>query len=158
VSKNTIRESNQRCVVLAGTNDVLLEENIAFDTAGHCFVLQDGMETGNVFRRNLGALTRKVNVVIPNNGSSGGESDDLPSTYFITNPSNTWEANVGAGSEGNAFGIDLLNSVKGLHASAYATQDPSSLPLTLFKNNVAHSNRVVSSYNKSLSIYLQSCL
>jgi hypothetical protein len=153
VSKNTIRESNQRCIVLAGTNDVLVEENIAYDTAGHCFVLQDGMESGNVFRRNLGALTRKVNVVIPNNGSSGGESDDLPSTYLITNPSNTWEGNVGAGSEGNAFGIVLQNSVKGLHASEYATLDPSSLPLTLFKDNVAHSNRVVSSFN-SLSIHL----
>jgi hypothetical protein len=155
VSKNTIRESNQRCIVLAGTNDVLVEDNIAYDTAGHCFVLQDGMESGNIFRRNLGALTRKVDVVIPNNGSSGGESDDLPSTYFITNPSNTWEANVGAGSEGNAFGIVLQNSVKGLYGSEYATLDPSSLPLTLFKDNVAHSNRVVSPY-KPLSIHLGS--
>lgn len=131
----------------------MVEENIAYDTAGHCFVLQDGMESGNIFRRNLGALTRKVDVVIPNNGSSGRESDDLPSTYFITNSSNTWEGNVGAGSEGNAFGIVLQDSVKGLHASEYTTLYPSSLPLTLFKDNVAHSNRVVSFY-KSLSIHL----
>jgi hypothetical protein len=153
VSKNTVRESNQRCIVLAGTNDVFVEENIACDAAGHCFVLQDGMESGNVFLRNLGALTRKVNIVIPNNGPSGGESDDLPSTCFITNPSNTWEASAGAGSEGNAFGIVLQNSVKGLHASEHAAPDPSSLPMTLFKNNVAHSNRIVSSCN-SMPIHL----
>ena len=43
VSKNLIRESNQRCVVIHGTHNVKVEENIAYDTSGHCFM------TGKLF-------------------------------------------------------------------------------------------------------------
>ena len=64
VSKNTIRESNQRCIVVHGTNNMLIKENIAFDTKGHCFILEDGIETGNQFIRNLGAKTGPPQFVI----------------------------------------------------------------------------------------------
>jgi hypothetical protein len=35
VRKNAIRESKQRCVVIHGTHDVLVEENVAMDSYGH---------------------------------------------------------------------------------------------------------------------------
>jgi hypothetical protein len=57
VAKNTIRQSNQRCIVVHGTDKLLVQENVAFDTKGHCFMLEDGIETGNKFIRNLGVLT-----------------------------------------------------------------------------------------------------
>ena len=44
-------------------------------------MLEDGGEVENVFRNNLGALTKKVSTLISNN-----ETDDVPSTYWITNP------------------------------------------------------------------------
>ena len=56
VSKNLIRESNQRCIVVHGTHYLAVEENVAYDTSGHCFMTEDGAETGNTFRNNLGAL------------------------------------------------------------------------------------------------------
>lgn len=39
LSKNVIWKSNQRCIVLHGTHNVTVSENVAFDTFGHCFML-----------------------------------------------------------------------------------------------------------------------
>jgi hypothetical protein len=144
VSKNTIRESNQGCIVLAGTSDVLIQENIAYDTIGHCFVLQDGMETGNTLRRNLGARTRQAEVFDQSYTNSEEGLDTTPSTFLISNPSNVVEENVGAGSQGEAFAIILRSKVIGLHSEDFPSIDPASLLLTQFRGNVAHSNNVVS--------------
>jgi len=73
VSKNTIRQSNQRCIVVHGTNELEVSENIAFDTFGHCFITEDGMERGNKFIRNLGAKTGTPKNIIPDKGTNGAE-------------------------------------------------------------------------------------
>jgi hypothetical protein len=44
-------------------------------------VLEDGGEINNVFRNNLGAFTKKVSTL-----TSNEETDDEPSTFWITNP------------------------------------------------------------------------
>ena len=75
VSKNTVRDSNQRAIVIHGTDNVLVEENVVFNTKGHGIILEDGMEVGNSFVRNLGAATGAVENVIPDNGFNGRESD-----------------------------------------------------------------------------------
>jgi len=143
ISKNTIRQSNQRCVVVHGTDNLLIEDNIAYDTKGHCFILEDGMETGNKFIRNLGAMTGVPVDVIPNQGPNGDETDYDPATYWVTNPTNTWIGNVAAGSESSGFWFELL--LRGTRAAAYPDLDPKRATLTLFKDNVAHSCRGVSS-------------
>ena len=144
MSKNTIRDSFQGCIVLAGTNNVLVKDNIAYDTAGHCFVLKDGKETGNYFLRNLGAKTRKASSSIPSLNDGEFWLDDSPSTFFAANPSNSWLDNVGAGSEGAGFRILLQDSRHGLSADDGLVIDPTALPLTQFQGNVAHSNELVS--------------
>jgi hypothetical protein len=141
ISKNTIRRSQQRCVVLHSTNNALVEENIAFDTAGHCFVLESGLEVSNTFRKNLGALTRKVKNLMPQDGISGKETDDTPATFWITNPSNEWEGNVATGSQGHAFWMQLRPEPRGPHTMDTPEDfNPQTMPLTMFRNNVAHSN------------------
>ena len=60
VRKNVIRESKQRCVVIHGSHDVIIEDNVAFDSYGHCYTLEDGAEMDNQFIGNLGARTRGV--------------------------------------------------------------------------------------------------
>ncbi len=80
VSKNAITNSNQRCIVLQGTNNVIVKENVAYNTAGHCYSLEDGLEMNNTFEGNFGARTNAANVVV------SGESDSNPATFFITNP------------------------------------------------------------------------
>lgn len=142
VSKNTIRQSNQRCVVVHGTNKLLIQENVAFDTKGHCYIVEDGIETGNRFIRNLGALTSIPATLIPNLGSNGKETDGTPSTFWITNPSNTWIGNVAAGCINAGFWFEL--KLRGSKAAEFAYLDPMHDSLTSFQDNVAHSNSVVS--------------
>jgi hypothetical protein len=140
LAKNLIRQSNQRCIVIHGTHDSTIENNVAFDTAGHCFMTEDGFETGNTFRKNLGSLTRRVQDVIPNSGSNGEETDNKPATYWMTNPSNILESNVAAGSEANGFWYELRSAVRGPLADEYADMKPRTMNLGLFDGNVAHSN------------------
>jgi hypothetical protein len=142
VAKNTIRQSNQRCVVVHGTHNLEIRENIAFDTKGHCFLLEDGHETGNMFIRNLGAQTGTPTHVIPDKGTNGIETDDRPSTFWITNPKNSFIGNVAAGSEESGFWFEP--KLRGDRAGLYPDLDPRSESLTLFKDNIAHSNRKVS--------------
>ena len=101
ISKNTIRHSFQRCVVIHGTHFVKIQENVAYDTAGHCYMTEDGIETNNEFIRNIGIKTRKPEKIIPKSetANNGVESDDLPSTFWITNANNKLIENVAAGSE-----------------------------------------------------------
>lgn len=40
------------------SHNILVEENVAFDTSGHCFMTEEGGERNNKFIRNLGILTK----------------------------------------------------------------------------------------------------
>lgn len=144
IAKNTIRHSNQRCVVVHGTNKLNIRENIAYDTKGHCFMLEDGMETDNQFMYNLGAQTGIPDNIIPNEGPNGNETDYDPSTFWITNPSNTFVGNVAAGSESSGFWFELL--VRGERAHLFKDLNPKIAPLGQFRDNVAHSCLGVSPY------------
>lgn len=138
VSKNTIRQSNQRCVVVHGTNQLRIQENVAFDTKGHCYITEDGMEVNNQFIRNLGAQTGIPNKIIPNQGDNGDETDKEPATFWITSPTNSWVGNVAAGSEHSGYWFEP--KLRGARASAFPDLDPQYSPLIMFKDNVAHSN------------------
>jgi hypothetical protein len=139
VAKNTIRQSYQRCVAIRGTNKLRIEENVAYDTKGHCYTLEDGIEKDNEFIRNLGAQTGPSDIVIPlsSTANNGVETDDQPATFWITNPENTFLGNVAAGSDESGFWFDP--KLRGIRASLYRGYDPQSAPMRLFKDNVAHS-------------------
>ena len=138
VAKNSIRQSNQRCVVVHGTNKLRIEENVAYDTKGHCYMTEDGMETGNEFIRNLGAKTDIPATIIPNNGSNGNETDGTPATFWISNPTNTWLGNVAAGSVDSGFWFET--KLRGVRAYLFPNYNPQVEPLGLFKDNVVHSS------------------
>lgn len=141
--KNTIRQSNQRCIVIHASDNVMIEENVAFDTAGHCFMTEDGIETGNTFVRNLGAGTKRALRVIPNMGSNGIETDDDPATFWIPALENSWEGNVAAGSVEFGFWFEPLTRgpMNNTVPSDFRAWRPT---ITQFENNVAHSNKDVS--------------
>ena len=138
IAKNTIRSSNQRCVVIHGTHNTTIVENIAYDTAGHCFMTEDGGELDNKFIRNLGTNTKRASRL-----ARDGESDiQNPSTFWTANPMNEWVGNVAAGCEGNGYWLELLPFVRP-PSSLLATSinvNPRTLPMTKFVDNVAHSN------------------
>ena len=59
-----------------------VEENVAFGYKGHCFMTEDGVETGNVFRKNLGADGQRLSCV---EDVLGGKGDNQASTFWISN-------------------------------------------------------------------------
>uniref|UniRef100_A0A9L0RDP1 Cell migration inducing hyaluronidase 2 n=1 Tax=Equus caballus TaxID=9796 RepID=A0A9L0RDP1_HORSE len=54
----SIHHSFSRCITVHGTNGLLIKDTIGFDTLGHCFFLEDGVEQRNTFFHNLGLLTK----------------------------------------------------------------------------------------------------
>ncbi|KAL7565473.1 hypothetical protein ACA910_012212 [Epithemia clementina (nom. ined.)] len=138
IAKNTVRDSNQRCVVIHGSHNTTIQENIAYNTCGHCFLTEDGGEVNNKFVRNLGSNTIPAVQLVRD-----GESDaNNAATFWSANPMNEWTGNVAAGSEANGFWLELLDFVKLPSALMETSRDmkPRSLPLIKFVNNVAHSN------------------
>jgi hypothetical protein len=138
VAQNSIRQSNQRCVVVHGTNKLRVSENVAYDTKGHCYMTEDGMETGNEFISNLGAQTDKPEMLIPDEGTNGLETDNEPATFWIASPTNSWIGNVAAGSINSGYWFEP--KLRGERASLYPNKNPQVDPIILFKDNVAHSN------------------
>lgn len=131
-----IHHSFSRCVTVHGTDRVVVEDNVAYDTFGHCYFLEDGAERINVFDHNLGLVTRRPeesDALLPSDTSYPG-----PGTFWITNPDNTFTGNVAAGSRGVGFWFALPEHPTG----PSATPDiwPRQTPLRLFDDNVAHSN------------------
>jgi len=138
VAKNTVRHSNQRCYVVHGTDAVKLEYNIAFDTFGHCFMLEDGIEEENSFFYNLGLETK----IMPDAGLlSIEESDMFPATFWAANPKNYFLGNVAAGGEDTGFWYEFLETVRGSSTRLDPTYDknPSEIPLGYHRQNVMHS-------------------
>src|SRR5438552_15128575 len=48
-----IRDTYNRCVPVHGTNFLHVENNVTYNTVGHCFFLEDGVEHGNQLVHNL---------------------------------------------------------------------------------------------------------
>lgn len=47
----------QRCIVIHASHNLTIDSNVAYNTAGHCFLLEEGGESNNTFINNIGAMT-----------------------------------------------------------------------------------------------------
>mmetsp|Transcript_16092 Transcript_16092/g.46366 ORF Transcript_16092/g.46366 Transcript_16092/m.46366 type:complete len:1757 (-) Transcript_16092:207-5477(-) len=140
ISRNVVRGSNQRCYVVQGTHGVNLEHNIAHDTFGHCFMLEDGIEQNNTINYNLGSQTKAT----PEDGIlSIAESDMFSATFWMSNPLNYLQGNIAAGSEDTGFWYEFLELVRGPSVRLDPDYDvnPSSFLFGHFKENRFHSNK-----------------
>jgi cell migration-inducing and hyaluronan-binding protein len=157
IRNSAIHDTYSRCVTVHGTNNVRVENNVTFNTVGHCFFLEDGVETGNAFVHNLGMLTKchptldciPTNLIVEGSRPEGQDSKDvlLPSdntvsTFWITNPNNHFIDNVAAGSGQIGFWVALpVNGIGQFDdTEAGLNTFPRRSPLGTFKGNVAHSN------------------
>ena len=70
-----------------GTNGVLIEDNVAFDTFGHCYMTEDGVEHSNRFIRNLGAHIKDATKLV-SAASKRKETDNDASVFWMTNMEN----------------------------------------------------------------------
>src|ERR1051325_11463662 len=156
----SIHDTYNRCVTVHGTNDLRVENNVTYNTVGHCFFLEDGVEHGNEFIHNLGIMTKchTSKPCVPTNLAAAGESragtngqaskdvllpsDNTAATFWITNPDNTYRDNVAAGSDANGFWMSLPEHPIGKFAGTEISAKtwPRRTPFREFKGNVAHSN------------------
>eukprot|EP00586_Coscinodiscus_wailesii_P000435 CAMPEP_0172477288 /NCGR_PEP_ID=MMETSP1066-20121228/286_1 /TAXON_ID=671091 /ORGANISM="Coscinodiscus wailesii, Strain CCMP2513" /LENGTH=426 /DNA_ID=CAMNT_0013235625 /DNA_START=51 /DNA_END=1331 /DNA_ORIENTATION=- len=138
LSKNVVRDSFQRCYVIHGTHSVLLYDNIAYNTTGHCFFFEDGCEIDNTLDRNLGARTLVAEKLVGDD-----ETDDEPSTYWLSNGDNWVRNNVATGSEGHGFWYEMKRVVRGIcgELDEFKSVDTQAVNLKQCENNYAHSNK-----------------
>lgn len=134
ITASSISDSSNRCVTVHGTDGVLVKDVVGYNTKGHCFFLEDGVERNNRFIHNLGVWTQP-GTTIP--------SDAQPATFWITNPSNTYARNAAAGSDAFGFWFFFLDHPSGLSQEhqMHTEMKPNTLPLHRFDRNVSHSNR-----------------
>ncbi|HWK42061.1 MAG TPA: G8 domain-containing protein [Croceibacterium sp.] len=152
-----IHDTFSRCVTVHGTNNLLVENNVTFNTVGHCFFLEDGIETGNQFVHNLGIQTKchptlpcdPTNLVLAHHTPRGQSSKDIlipsdntASTFWVTNPDNIYRDNVAAGSDQIGFWIALPQHPTGQFEGTEISANtwPRRTKLREFTGNTAHSN------------------
>lgn len=109
---NSIHHSKQRCLVVHATHNLLVEHNVAFKTRGHCFMTEDGIETGNKFYNNVGVAIRRAikKIVI---GPRDVMSDGSPAVFWMTHPSNDLVGNIAASSHGSGYWYELHTKIRG---------------------------------------------
>jgi len=134
VVENSIHDTFQRCVTVHMTNGLLVKDNVAYNSAGHCYFIEDGSEHDNKFYHNLGIRANPHTLL---------KADATPAIFWITNPSNYWQGNVAVGGF-FGFWFALPQQPRGLAASVtpaddYALMLPRHAPMLLFKSNKAHS-------------------
>lgn len=155
IENSAIHNTYSRCVTVHGTHNLRVENNVAYNNVGHCYFLEDGMETGNEIIRNLGIMTkchptRDCNPTNSFQGSTAGQraddvlipSDNTVSTFWFTNPDNIYRDNVAAGSEQIGFWIALPEHPTGAFEGTVLGESmwPRRMQLREFSGNVAHSN------------------
>jgi cell migration-inducing and hyaluronan-binding protein len=163
----SIHDTYNRCVTVHGTNFLRIENNVTYNTVGHCFFLEDGIEHGNEYIRNLAIQTKchTSKPCVPTNLAAAGEradyanrqavrengqaskdvllpSDNTAASFWITNPDNTYRDNVAAGSDANGFWMSLPEHPNGKFEGTEISKAtwPRRTPFREFKGNVAHSN------------------
>ena len=168
VRNASIHNTYNRCVTVHGTNNLKIQNNVTYNTVGHCFFMEDGIEHGNAFIKNLAIQTKCHPTLecVPTNIAPNGEmpplffdraayrkesfhggktllpSDNTVSSFWITNPDNSYIDNVAAGSDQTGFWLSLPHHPNGAFLGSEIAEKtfPRRLLLRAFRGNTAHSN------------------
>jgi cell migration-inducing and hyaluronan-binding protein len=167
IKNAAIHDTYNRCVTVHGTNYLHVENNVTYNTVGHCFFMEDGIEHDNQFVHNLAIQTKchTSKPCVPTVLAAAGEnpdyenrlaqrasgqqskdvllpSDNTASSYWITNPDNVYRDNVAAGSDVTGFWMSLPEHPQGQFEGTEISKTiwPRRTPFREFKGNVAHSN------------------
>jgi len=169
IKNSALHDTYNRCVTVHGTNFLRVENNVTYNTVGHCFFLEDGAEHGNQFVHNLAIQVKchTSRACVPTNLAANGEnmgsnslnratyradsmsgkdtllpSDNTVTAYWITNPDNAFIDNVAAGSDENGFWWSLPEHPQGKFEGTEISKAtwPRRTRMAEFRGNVAHSN------------------
>ena len=141
---NVVRHSFNRAITIHGTESTLVENNFCYDHLGHGIFLENGSERFNVIRKNVVALSKKPAAgeqILETDNDFNEPQNRSPSSFWITNPNNTFTDNVAAGTEGVGFWFAFpqkpLN--ESLTHPRFSALEPYKEPLGVFSDNKAHS-------------------
>ncbi len=140
---NTINVSENRGIVIHGTNGVLVQDNIVYNVKGHGVFMEDAVERRNTIDHNLVLHVRN-----PNWGDQlmQHEVGDLGSSgFWIANPDNVITNNVAADCETFGFWLAFpdrpFGDNDGVLADDGVVLRPNRLLFGVFDNNTMHSNK-----------------
>ena len=134
VRSNSIHHTYNRAIAIHGVHYLRVQDNVAFETRGHTFFVEDGLESKNRITGNLAALTRELFV--------GLSTDATPSSYWLVNGDNYVDGNIAAGSSHYGFWFFPESKVRGASELEKGAQQvcPQGTPITHLSNNEAHNN------------------
>ncbi|KAE8633079.1 hypothetical protein XENTR_v10001771 [Xenopus tropicalis] len=152
----SIHHCFSRCITVHATNGLLIKDTIGYDTLGHCFFLEDGIEQRNTLFHNLGLVT-KPGTLLPtdrNNSMCVSIRDKVygnyipnpatdcmaVSTFWIANPKNNLINNAAAGSQDAGIWYVFHKMSTGDSHGIYPETKAELTPLGMFYNNRVHSN------------------
>ena len=128
----SIHHTYNRAIAIHGVHYLRVTNNVAFETMGQTFFLEDGIETKNVITHNLAANTRPSLALLT--------VDQTPASFWITNPDNYVASNVAAGSTHYGFWFFPEPKVRGASEFEPGSDQvcPQGTPLLWFADNEAH--------------------
>ena len=131
VRRVSIHDSYNRFITIHETNGVDVQEVVGYNTIGHGFYLEDGVETGNRFLDNLAILVQDAEPA-----TAVTPSDVDASAFWISHPDNIVNRNVAAGVGFAGFWLAFPEHPLG---ESYDPDIwPRRTPLGSFRNNTAH--------------------
>ena len=122
IKNSVVNSSLQRGIVIHGTQNATVENNIVFDSLGHNYAIEDSSATNNTLSGNLAIGNR---IAVLSDASLKTQNDNQAANYWIRSARNTLTDNVAAGTHSFGFWYDQV------------TDGP-----TVFARNVAHSGAV----------------
>jgi plastocyanin len=128
IRNSVVRDSIQRGIVVHGTDNVLVQDNVIYNSVGHAYIVEDGSERGNTFDRNLGLLPQPVTFTAD---LLKDQNDIAAATFWLRTAAMTMTRNSSAGGQFAGYWFDM-GFVEGNNATKAA--------LT-FRDNVVHSHR-----------------
>jgi hypothetical protein len=139
VRNTSVWESENRCMVIHGTNGVTLQRNVCFDIKGHAYFFEDAVERRNHLENNIALKVRQPRPGVTLLAHERPTFQRGPTGYWLTNPDNVIRGNVGADTDGNGFWLAYPRRPLGL--SRNVPIRPEHLRFGVFDDNTAHTNR-----------------
>ena len=125
----SIHHTFNRAVTVHAVDNLLVENNVAYNILGHAYFLEDGIEENNIIQDNLGIFVRASSSLL--------NVDITPAVYWIVNPNNIVRRNAAAG--GTHFGFWYRLPVNPTGPSFTTSVRPREISLGEFTDNSAHS-------------------
>jgi len=100
---SAVHDSLQRGVVVHGTSNVRIADNVVYNTPGHAISIETGAEYDNVIDANLAMNPRPVTFTQATLKTQG---DDRAAAYWIKGVNNVFTDNVAAGGAFGGFWFD----------------------------------------------------